>query len=120
MFLLLLSFDFVLSLVELLQVLGVDLLEHLVWEKSEERPGDVERLEDISGIIGSLSQELSFESLEELKIESIVFSQGFLTDDGLHGLCVFTDGVEGIELVGDLRVINSSETLTDSRLHETR
>ena len=120
MFLLLLSFDFILPLVELIDVLLTDLLQMLVWEETQQRPSEIQTLEDISSIIGALLKELTFELLEELKVKSIIISQGFLTNDSLHSLGILTNSVESVKLVRHLRVINSGEALTNGRLHETR
>lgn len=119
MFLLFESLDFILSLIESFKVRLADLLEILFREQTKKGPGNIKGLEDISGIIRSLSKEVSFESFKELKINSIIISQSFLTDDCLHSLGVFTDGVHSIKLVGNLRVVNSGHTFTNSTLHET-
>jgi hypothetical protein len=61
-----------LSSVELVEVLLVDLLEELVREEAEEIPADIERLEDISRVVGSLSEEFALEFLEELEEKLII------------------------------------------------
>jgi hypothetical protein len=55
----------------------------------------------------------------ELKVELILVSKGFLTDDSLHGLGIFTLSVECIHLVGDIWVINSCHASTNSTLHQS-
>jgi hypothetical protein len=55
----------------------------------------------------------------ELKVELILVSKGFLTDDSLHGLSIFTLSVESIHLVGDIWVINSGHAGTNSTLHQS-
>lgn len=120
MLLALLSLELVLPLVERSEVLLIDLLEELLWEQAQQVPAEVERPEDIARVVGALAEELSLELLEELKEELVIVGEGFLTHDGLHGHGIFTLRVEGVELVGYLRVVHSSKALADSALHETR
>jgi len=91
-----------------------------VREETEEGPSKIQTLEDISCIVRTLLKELTFKLFKELKIKSIIISKSFLTNDCLHGLSIFTNGIECIKLVRHFWVINSSETFSDSRLHETR
>ena len=55
--------------------------------------------------------------VQELKESLVVLSEGLLTDDGLHGQGILTLGVERVELVGHLGVVDTGEALTDGRLH---
>lgn len=62
---------------------------------------------------------MRFESLQELKIEEILFVQGFFSDNGLHGSGILSDSVVGVQLVGDVWVILSGKSLSDGGLHES-
>ena len=117
MLFLLKSLHFILSSVELVKVLLIDLLEKFIGEQSKQLPAEVERVEDVTSIVGALSEEFVLELVQEFKEQLIILCQGFLTDDGLHGQSVLALSVEGIELVGDLGVVDSGETFTDGALH---
>jgi hypothetical protein len=55
----------------------------------------------------------------ELKIKLIIVGQSFITNDCLHSKGVLTLSIKGIHLIGDLRMIWSSHTFTDSTLHQS-
>lgn len=105
--------------VELILDLVVDLGELLLLEKRKKVPSLIQGLEDSSVLVEALLNELSLESVVEKKVESILIGQSLLTDDGLHSLGILTLSVECVHLIGDLRMINSGETLTNSMLHES-
>lgn len=44
----------------------------------------------------TLADEALLELVEELQVEKIFRGQGFLSNDGLHGLNVLSDGIAGI------------------------
>ena len=44
----------------------------------------------------TLRDEVLLKLAEELEIEEIIWCQGFLPDDSLHGLDIFTDGIVSI------------------------
>jgi len=72
LFLVVIVLVLVLSLVVLVDVFLLDLLEEFLWEETQQLPGDVERLEDVSGVVGSLLQELVLEFVEELKVQAVL------------------------------------------------
>jgi hypothetical protein len=55
----------------------------------------------------------------ELEIKLIFVSKCFLTDDSLHGLCIFTLSVKCVHLVGNIWVIHSGHAGTNSTLHQS-
>lgn len=90
-----------------------DTLKHLLGECPEQGPGQVQGLEDISGLIVSwlqmvsvsvkmrewwytLSKEFVFKLLQELEVEAILLCHSLLSDDSLHGLHILTSGIVGI------------------------
>jgi hypothetical protein len=87
---------------------------------SEQRPGNIESLENGTTLVGGLLDELLLKLLNELEVEQIFIGEGFLSDDGLHSLYVLTDGVVGVQLVGDGSMVLAGHTLANSGLHETR
>lgn len=114
------SFNFILSLVEHLQVALADLLQMFLREESQKTPSQIKGLEDVSSIIRTLSEERAFELIQELKVESIVIRKGFFSHDGLHGHGVFSNGVESVELVGNFRVVHSGHAFSNGGLHQSR
>ena len=69
--------------------------------------------------IRTLVDKSSLKLVQELKRKLVLVGQSLLTDDGLHGGGITTNGVLGVELVGNIRVVATGELLTDGRLHET-
>jgi hypothetical protein len=105
--------------VELILDLVVDLRKLLLLEKREKVPSLIQRLEDGSVLIVVLVDEFLLESVMELQEESIFICEGLLTDDCLHCLGIFTLGIESIHLVGNIWMIVSCHTFTDSTLHQS-
>mmetsp|Transcript_3162 Transcript_3162/g.11039 ORF Transcript_3162/g.11039 Transcript_3162/m.11039 type:complete len:248 (-) Transcript_3162:856-1599(-) len=108
-----------LALVVLLEDIGADALEQLLGEGAEERPGEVQRVEDGAALVVALGDELGLELAEELEVEEVLLAERLLSDDGLHGLDVLADGVVGVELVRDGAVVLARHALADGRLHQT-
>lgn len=106
------------AVVELVELLWTDTLELLTWEGTEKSPGDIQSVDDVTIVIWSLSDEGLLELSQEVEVEVILSSQGFLSDDGLHGRHVLSDGIIGIQLVGDRSVILSG--VSNGGLHKTR
>lgn len=96
--------------VELGQGAGRDPLQHLLGEDPEQLPANVQGFEDGTVLVVALGDEVLLELGKELEVEEIVGGEGLLTDNGLHGLDVLTDGVASVELVGHVRVILASHT----------
>merc|ERR1712211_98985 len=57
--------DLLLPVVELVLQLLRDLLEQLLREDPQQRPGDVQRGEDVTVLVGALRQELGLELVRE-------------------------------------------------------
>ena len=103
----------------------VDLGQHALLEESEEIPSGIERLENVTAAVLALLQEIGLELLEEDQEVLVISGEGVLTDDSLHGQCIFTRGVEGVHLREDGWMIVTGELMavlfdTDGRLHQTR
>ena len=107
-------------LVELVLGLVRDLGDLLLREQREQLPCLIQRVEDGSVLVETLFNELRLESIVEKEIIMIVSCECVLTNDCLHRLGIFTLGVERVHLVGNLWMISSGHTLTNSVLHETR
>ena len=105
------------SFVELVLDLAWDLRKRVFWIQGKKFPGQVQGIVESSWFVLSLGNELSFESLQEFQMGVIFFSQGFLTNNCLHGGCVLCCGIVGIQLVGDWGMIWS--ILFNSFLHQT-
>jgi hypothetical protein len=106
-------------LVVLVQNLGWDTVEQLLWVDAEQRPCEVQRLVDGAGFVRALGDEGALELLEELKRQFVFGRQRFLSDDGLHGGGVTANGVLGVQLVGHVAVVFPCAALADGGLHET-
>lgn len=107
-------------LVVLVLRLVSDLRDLFFWEEGEQFPSLVQGVEDGPVLLEVLSDELGLELVVKLQVCLILGGQGVLTDDGLHSLRILALGVERVHLVGDLWMISSGETFTDSVLHQTR
>ena len=59
-----------------------DLLEELLREGAEQRPGQVQRLEDRPVLVRPLRDELRLEAVQEAQVEVVVQTQRLLADDG--------------------------------------
>ncbi len=101
------------------QNVGRDTLQHLLGEDSKQLPANVERLENSAILITSLSDEVLLKLGQELQIQEIIWGQGLLSHDSLHGLDILTNSITSIKLVGDIGVILASHSLTNGRLHKT-
>ena len=55
----------------------------------------------------------------ELKIKPVFVCKGFLTNDCLHCLRIFSCSIKSIQLICYFRMINSCHLFTNSMLHET-
>jgi len=93
-------------------------LQLLRRENPQQVPSKVKTVKDIPVIVGTLSDELVLELLEEVQVQEIIWSHGLLSDHSLHGHGVLSDSVVGVELVGDFGVIGPGHALADSRLHQ--
>ena len=96
-----------------------DLGELLSLEKRQKIPSFIKRIKDSSVFIIALVYKLFLKSVMELKIKLIFISKSFLTDDSLHGLGIFTLGVNSVHLVGNIWVIHSCHASTNSTLHQS-
>ena len=56
-----------------------------------------------------LCNEVLLELSKELKVEQVVRGESLLADDRLHGLDVLANGVAGVQLVGNVRVVLPEE-----------
>ena len=107
-------------------------------ESSEKGPGEIERLENVALFGDSLVDEFLFESTEERegelgyivvsffvgrmeseKTDLLFGRESFFSHDGLHRSGVLSNSVEGVELVGNISVISSSQFVSDSRFHQS-
>lgn len=109
-----------LSLVVLIQHLLGNAVQQLLREDTQQLPRHVESVEDASLLVRTLVDVVPLEAVQELEGELVLVGQGFLTNDSFHGCGVTTDGILGVELVGDIGVVFPGATFTDCRLHETR
>jgi len=109
-----------LALVELVEHLLGDSVEKLLGVDPEQVPGLVEAIEDGALLVCALVDVRLLELLEELERKLVLVGQRLLTDDGLHGCGVATDGVLGVQLVGHVAVVLASVALANSGLHQTR
>mmetsp|Transcript_7601 Transcript_7601/g.14104 ORF Transcript_7601/g.14104 Transcript_7601/m.14104 type:complete len:249 (+) Transcript_7601:35-781(+) len=108
-----------LAVVVLVKCFDVDSPQHLSREESKQRPGQVQRVENSSRLVSALGNKLLLELSEELQVEQVLITQGFLTHDRLHGEHVFTNRIAGIHLVRHLRVVVTGHAFTDGTLHQT-
>lgn len=127
-----------LARVPLVEGLLGDTVEHLLREDTEELPCCVEGVEDGTLLVSTwrgcqwmlsmltwrgschtLRNESPLKLVQELERELVLGTQSLLTNNGLHGCCITTNGVLGVKLVGDVGVIATSELLTNGRLHKT-
>ena len=115
--------------------LGVDSVQRFLRENTQKLPSDIQRLEDRSGLIGALSDELLLETVQELESKLVIGRQRLFTNDSLHRSGVFSNGVLGVltisdrkagdgrqayQLVGHISVVLSGKLLADSALHQPR
>lgn len=127
--------------VELGQRLGGNTLQHFLGENSQQLPANIERLKYRSVLVVALlvhkkriplvransrKRQVSYLSnkgllklVQKFKIQQVFSCEGLLTDNRLHGLHVFADGVASVQLVGHVGVVLSGHALTNGRLHET-
>merc|ERR1712039_194746 len=96
-----------------------NLLEQFLWEYTQQCPSNIQRREDITVLVWSLSQEFQLKLLSELKILVLVFAECFLANNSLHGPSVLTNCIVRIQLVRHVWMIWSGHTLADTRLHKT-
>ncbi|GIX65223.1 uncharacterized protein BcabD6B2_46580 [Babesia caballi] len=94
--------------------------QHVLGERAQQLPANVQRLRYAAALVLTLPKELLLELVSELKVQQILRRHGLLADDSLHRPRVLANGVVGVELVGDRRVVLPGEPLADARLHETR
>jgi hypothetical protein len=59
----------VLAAVEGVQRLGWDTAQELPGEEAEQRPGQVQRLVDVAGVVRTLGHELVLELVQELQVQ---------------------------------------------------
>jgi hypothetical protein len=105
--------------IELINDLGRNTIKQLFWINPKQTPRQVERLKDSPRFVGRLRDECLFKLLQELEGELVFGAEGFLTDDGLHGCCVTTNGVFGVQLIGYIAVVDAGTLCANGRLHET-
>ena len=79
--------------IEFGQHTGGNTFQHFFGENTQQLPADIKRLEDSTVFVVALCNEILLEFRQEFQIEQVVRCQSFFTNDGLHGLDVFTDGV---------------------------
>jgi hypothetical protein len=91
-----------LSVVVLVEECGVSNLgKGLSVEQGKKVPSTLKGSENITLLVLALGKELVFELLKEEKVVLVISSQSVLTDDGLHGKCILTNGVEVVKLIGN-------------------
>mmetsp|Transcript_29901 Transcript_29901/g.56072 ORF Transcript_29901/g.56072 Transcript_29901/m.56072 type:complete len:340 (-) Transcript_29901:549-1568(-) len=111
--------NFLLAVVVLVLQLLWDLLQKLLREDSQQRPGDVKRREDVAVLVWALGQKLKLKLVSELEILVLILAQGLFAHHCLHCPCVLADGVVGIQLIGHIWMIIPRHALSDARLHQS-
>jgi len=106
--------------VELCQDRSWDPLQHLLGEDPEQLPADVKRLKDSTVLIVALCNEVLLELAKELEVEQVIWGESLLADHRLRGLDVLANGVAGVQLVGNVRVVLPGHALANGRLHQPR
>ncbi|KAH3668808.1 hypothetical protein OGAPHI_002563 [Ogataea philodendri] len=89
------------------------------WD-SQKRPGLVQRLENGSVLVSTLRNKCLFKLLQELQRQLVLGGKGFFSHNRLHGSCVSTNGVLGVELVTHVTVVFSGHTISNGTLHQSR
>lgn len=69
--------------------------------------------------VSYLSNKGLLKLVQKFKVQQVLSCEGLLTDNRLHGLHVFADGVASVQLVGHVGMVLSGHALANSRLHET-
>lgn len=70
--------------------------EHLLGEDTKKLPADVKRFEHRAVFVRTLRDEVFLKLGKELEVEQVIRCQSFFTDNSLHSLDVFSDGVAGV------------------------
>jgi len=112
----------------LLRLSSIVLVKHLLGNPvkqflgvyPQQLPGLVERLVDGPLLVRTLRDKGALELVEELERELVFAGERLLSDDGFHGGGIATDGVFGVQLVRDIRMVASGVAFADGRLHQTR
>mmetsp|Transcript_39085 Transcript_39085/g.89536 ORF Transcript_39085/g.89536 Transcript_39085/m.89536 type:complete len:265 (-) Transcript_39085:762-1556(-) len=107
------------SLVEHVLDLLWHFLQHVFWEDAQQLPSHIQRSENITFLVRSLSQKSGFKLLQEFQVQVVIVRQSFLSNNGFHCSCVDADGVVCVHLIRDVGMINSSHPLADARLHQS-
>lgn len=89
---------FVHLLIVLLSLLGRDLSQGSLGEDSQQIPGNIQTLEDVSDVIRALGHEAVFELVEELEVELVFGGKSLFSDNCLHSLGILADSVVGVKL----------------------
>jgi hypothetical protein len=84
------------AFVELVEFGWTDTSQLLSGENTEKRPGKIQRLQDVTTFVVTLSDELVFELVQELQVQQILWGKSFLTNHSLHGEHILSDSVVGI------------------------
>lgn len=110
----------VLAAVEGVQSLGWDTAQELPGEEAEQRPGEVQRLVDVAGVVRTLGHELVLELVQELQVQlgrqgrcsseqSDPVSENLKTD--FVGAQLATSVTKSRKISRQLRVGNPDQTL---------
>lgn len=106
-------------LVEFIQHLLRYPVQQLLWIDAQQAPGHINGLEDAARLVGRLRDEGAFELLEELEGQLVFRGEGLFPHDGFHASSVPTNGVLGVELIGDVAVVFARVALADGGFHES-
>ncbi|KAI0564002.1 hypothetical protein FGB62_31g125 [Gracilaria domingensis] len=109
-----------LSVVVLLEHLAGDTSQHVLRERAQQRPRQVQRREHVPDLVRALRHELLLELVVELQVQQIVGRQRLLTHHSLHGNHILSNGVAGVQLIGHVTVVPARHALADGGLHQTR